>query len=56
MKWLSLWKRIGKQPLSVTQHQDVIAVIDEKEIPLTLKFGTGEKTLWFVKDEKEKKQ
>lgn len=54
MKWLALWKKIGKQPLSVTQHQDVIAVIDEKEIPLTLKFGTGEKTLWFVEDKREK--
>ena len=38
MKWLELYEKIGKQHLKVTQKSDVIAVINDKEIPLIIKF------------------
>lgn len=38
MKWFGLYKKIGKQPMTVTQKADVIAIIDGKEIPLLLRF------------------
>lgn len=61
MKWSSLFNRIGKQSLKITQKQDVVAVFEyeylkdllkEKktnyEIPLALNYGSGEKTMWFI--------
>lgn len=38
MKWCRLWRKIGKQPIRITQRNDVIVIIDGKEIPVTLKF------------------
>ena len=38
MKWCSLWRRIGNQPIVITQRKDVIVIIDRKEIPVILKF------------------
>lgn len=38
MKWCSLWRRIGNQPIAITQRKDVIVIIDKKEIPVILKF------------------
>lgn len=38
MKWCSLYRKIGKQPIKITQIKDVIVIIDKKEIPLVLKF------------------
>lgn len=31
MKWLTLFNKIGKQPLRVTQHQSVYAVLYDKK-------------------------
>ena len=44
MKWISLYDRLGKLPMAITNHKHIYAVIDKgdgtglKEIPLTLKF------------------
>lgn len=38
MTWRQLHSRIGRQPLSVTQHNRVRAVIDGHETFLNLKF------------------
>lgn len=38
MLWMTLWKRIGKQPMSYTNHNHIEALIDGKHIPLTLKY------------------
>ena len=38
MKWCKLYRKLGKQPIKVTQNKDVIAIIDGEEIPLILKF------------------
>lgn len=38
MKWCKLYRRIGKQPLKITQNKDVIAIINGEEVPLILKF------------------
>ncbi len=64
MKWMSLFNRIGKQPISVTQRQDVFAVMSYRDlqvladkakaeggtvkVPLKLKFGTGRQRMWFI--------
>ena len=31
MTWFQLWKRIGKQPLRVTQHKDVTIKLPDGE-------------------------
>ena len=31
MTWFQLWKKIGKQPLRLTQHNPVIIKIQDKE-------------------------
>lgn len=38
MKWCKLYRKLGKQPIKITQNKDVIAIIDGKEVPLILKF------------------
>lgn len=64
MKWMSLFNRIGKQPISVTQRQDVFAVMSYRDLQvladkakaeggtvkvlLKLKFGTGRQRMWFI--------
>ena len=62
MMWQSLWNKIGKQPSRITQNENVVVILDRSElvkllndrkstymIPLTLKFGTGRRRMWFVK-------
>ncbi len=31
MKLIEIWKRLGKQPLKVTQHKEAIVFVDGKE-------------------------
>ena len=38
MLWSTLFGKLGKQPLKITQHQHVNAIIDGKRIELDLKF------------------
>lgn len=38
MKWYTLYKKIGKQPIKNTQKSDVIAIVNGEEISLLLKF------------------
>lgn len=38
MKWFGLYKKIGKQPIKITQKTDVVAIINGKEIPLLIRF------------------
>ena len=53
MKWLTLYNRIGKQPIGVTQKQDVVAVVNGQEYPMLLKFGTGKQKMWLVVDDRK---
>lgn len=39
MKWSTLHNKIGKQTLNLTQHTDVVVLIDDKEVPVVLKFN-----------------
>lgn len=42
MKWLKLWEKIGKQPLGITQHNDVTVFADGKEFFVTgIKYDSG---------------
>ena len=47
MKWVTLFTKIGKQPLKITQHQDVYAILYDKKSHqyvrknLCLKFDTN---------------
>lgn len=38
MLWKTLYDRIGKQPLSYTQHNHIAVVYEGKRIPLDLKY------------------
>lgn len=38
MKWYELYKKIGNQNLKKMQKSDVVMVLDNKEVPLFLKF------------------
>lgn len=38
MRWFTLFKRIGKQPLKVTQNTDVILLTSKGEVKLTLRY------------------
>lgn len=40
MKWLNLIEKIGKQELNKMRKTDVVILIDDKEVPVTLKFKT----------------
>lgn len=58
MKWVTLWKKIGKQPLKKTQHQDVYALIETadgktEQINLALKFDKSGNP-YFIKETKHK--
>lgn len=58
MKWITLWNKIGKQPLKITQHSDVYALLhnpkthEMEHVKLILKFDTSGKP-YFVQDFKE---
>lgn len=66
MKLISIWKRIGKQPLKVTQHTDAIVFVDGKEYVISnikyesgrfIGFETKPRHQWFsemIKPEKNK--
>lgn len=71
MMWCSLWTKIGKQPVRITQNENVVAILNRDDlirllndkkptymIPLTLKYGTGKRRMWFIKspDRKERKE
>lgn len=38
MKWSTLHRKIGKQQIRITQYNDVVVLIDGKEVPVELKF------------------
>ena len=41
MKWLTLFNKIGKQPIRITRKADVVVIVDGKEIKVTgIKFKT----------------
>lgn len=60
MKWITLFNKIGKQPLKTTQHADVYAILENpkthewEHVPLLLKFDASGKP-YLVRDFKEKK-
>lgn len=43
MLWTTLFNRLAKQPLRITAHNHVEAIIDDKHYQLTLKFDTSGK-------------
>ncbi len=56
MKWATLYKKLGKQPLTVTQHQEVFAVMKNpitgktEQIPMRLCYSK-KGALFLVPDE-----
>ena len=63
MKLIEIWKRLGKQPLRVTQHKDVIVLINGDEYEISnIKYDSGKligfeakpKLEWFSTEIKPK--
>lgn len=54
MLWSALYDKIGKQPLSVTQHTHVTAVIDGETVPLKLTFDEAHKMHFVPYETKER--
>lgn len=50
MLWSTLWRRIGKQPLSFTQHNHIEAVIDNRRIQMDLKYDAKGRPYLIPKD------
>lgn len=50
MLWKKLWVKVGRQPLTFTQHNPVMARIDGKDIPLKLAYDRCSHP-YFVVDE-----
>jgi len=60
MLWTALYDKIGKLPVAITGHKQVVAVIerDGKKvvIPLELKLDTNSnQKIWFVEKKREQK-
>ena len=56
MTWFQLWNKIGKQPLSITQHKDVTVKIDDIEYKCKLVY-TDSGNNWHLEiDNKEEKK
>lgn len=43
MLWMTLWKRLGKQPMTLTNHYHIKAVIDGRAIAMDMKFDASGK-------------
>lgn len=42
MKLVSVWKRIGRQPLKLTRNKDAVVIVNGKEYPITsIKYVNG---------------
>lgn len=42
MKLIEIWRRLGKQPLRITQHKEAIVFVDDKEYIITgIKYDSG---------------
>jgi hypothetical protein len=42
MKWIDIWKRLGKQSLKVTQHNEAIVFVDGKEYIISgIRYDSG---------------
>lgn len=50
MKWLALYNKIGKQKASIIQKTDVIAIINDREIKLDIKFKNNGEPYFTIKD------
>lgn len=61
MKWLTLWIKLGKQPIKITQNNDVYALLKNpktnryEHVPLCLKFDSHNKPYFVQEKNKEKK-
>lgn len=43
MKLIEIWKRLGKQPLKITQNKDALVFIDGKEYVISkIRYDNGE--------------
>jgi len=42
MKLIEIWKRLGKQPLRITQHKNAIVFVDDKEYEISgIRYDSG---------------
>lgn len=55
MLWSTLFNKLGKQPLRITQHEHIHAIIEGKHYRLDLKFDTSGKPYLVPMQEKPKK-
>lgn len=55
MLWSTLFNRLGKQPLRITQHEHIHAIIEGKHYRLDLKFDASGKPYLVPMQEKPKK-
>ena len=67
MKLIEIWKRLGKQPLRITQHKNAIVFVDGEEYEISgirydsgkfIGFETKSKPQWFsemIKPEEHKR-
>lgn len=53
MTWLSLWTRMGKQPIKETRDMPVILKDGDKCIPLKLVYDKTGKYWWLEKEDKK---
>jgi hypothetical protein len=57
MRWFTLFKKLGNQPLKITQNHNVYAVLENpktgewEEVPLYLKFDAHNRP-YFIRDTK----
>lgn len=52
MKWMTLFNKIGKQPIRITRQQDVCAVdFDGRKEKLTLKFDAHGRPYFVFKNQ-----
>lgn len=55
MLWSTLWNKLGKQPLRITQHNHVTAIIEGKTYELDLKFDTKDRPYLVPREPKPAK-
>lgn len=55
MKLVEIWKRIGKQPLRITQHKEAIVFVNDEEYVISnIRYDSG-KFIGFEAEPKESK-
>jgi len=50
MKWMTLYNKIGKQRTKIIQNTDVYVILNNKSVPLELKFEVNGKPYLVLKN------